>query len=450
MISGISTLESYLARQWIIIGILCLSTHTFANDVLSSDRQYLLGDWNGKRTELSDKGIEFNVAFINEAATNLHGGYNDDSALRSANQWTFGSSFNLEKLWGWENTVAKLAISKRDGQGLSEDRIADPRAKQFSNVQEINGRGQVWRLSQMYLQTSSLDKHLVFKIGRMNMGEDFNSAQCEFQNLTLCGAQVGKTVGNVWYNWPITVWATNIKYSFSPAWTLGIGIYESNAENTKESKGFNLSTDGSKGVVIPVELIWKTKFNELAGTYRFGGFYSTADAKDVLTDKNGQLQTIAANREIHDGKYNLWLVAQQQLTHHAGDDQRGLTAYLSLNMNDQATTQLRGSQQIAFIYKGAFDSRPKDSIGLGIARSQMNKRFRERQNALNEQKQIFNYDDPQFTPLQYNETNVELNYTLNWSPSIMIRPNVQFVHQPGGVKQVDDAWVLGLTTRFTF
>lgn len=230
-------------------------TYIYADEFYSQNRQYLLGDWNGKRNNLSNQGIDFNVSFTNETATNIDGGFNNDSTVRNANQWTFGTTLDLEKLSGWQNTEAKISISKREGRSLSTDRIADPRTRQFSNVQEISGRGPVWRLSQAWIQKGLEDQGLTVKVGRMNMGEDFNSAPCESQNLTLCGAQVGKTVSELWYNWPITVWAANLKYDLNPTSSLSVGVYESNPENTKKSKGFNLSTDGSKGVLIPIEFV---------------------------------------------------------------------------------------------------------------------------------------------------------------------------------------------------
>lgn len=284
----------------------------------------------------------------------------------------------------------------------------------------------------------------------MNMGEDFNSAPCEFQNLTLCGSQVGKTVSELWYNWPITVWAANIKYDLNSASTLALGVYESNPENTKRSKGFNLSTDGSKGVLIPVEWVWRPQPNGLNGIYRFGAFYSTADAIDVLRDAQGEAQLLAQQRQVHSGKYNSWFVAQQQLTQHSDDPKRGLTLFLNLNINDKATSELLGSQQIALQYKGLSDARPNDSIGLGVSRTEVNKQLRARQRLENEINQITDYQNPSYVPIQYDETNVELNYTFNWSPSVMLRPNLQFVHQAGGLKEIKDAWVFGLTTRLNF
>ncbi|RZF50409.1 carbohydrate porin [Acinetobacter halotolerans] len=429
---------------------LTTSTYIYADEFYSQNRQYLLGDWNGKRNNLSDQGIDFNLSFTNETATNIDGGFNDDSTVRNANQWTFGTTLDLEKLSGWQNTQAKISISKRDGRSLSTDRIADPRTGQFSNVQEISGRGPVWRLSQASIQKGFEQQGITVKLGRMNMGEDFNSAPCEFQNLTLCGSQVGKTVSELWYNWPITVWAANIKYDLNSASTLAIGVYESNPENTKRSKGFNLSTDGSKGVLIPVEWVWRPQPNGLNGIYRFGAFYSTADAIDVLRDAQGEAQLLAQQRQVHSGKYNTWFVAQQQLTQHSDDPKRGLTFFLNLNINDKATSELLSSQQIALQYKGLFNARPNDSMGLGLARTEVNKRLRVRQELENKVNQITDYQNPAYVPVQYDETNVELNYTFNWSPSVMFRPNLQFVHQAGGLKEVKDAWVFGLTTRLNF
>lgn len=429
---------------------LTASTYIYADEFYSQNRQYLLGHWNGNRNNLSDQGIDFNLSFTNETATNIDGGFNDDSTVRNANQWTFGTTLDLEKLIDWQNTQAKISISKRDGRSLSTDRIADPRTGQFSNVQEISGRGPVWRLSQASIQKGFEQQGITVKLGRMNMGEDFNSAPCEFQNLTLCGSQVGKTVSELWYNWPITVWAANIKYDVNSASTLAIGVYESNPENTKRSKGFNLSTDGSKGVLIPVEWVWRPQPNGLNGIYRFGAFYSTADAIDVLRDAQGEAQLLAQQRQVHSGKYNSWFVAQQQLTQHSDDPKRGLTLFLNLNINDKATSELLGSQQIALQYKGLFNARPNDSIGLGVSRTEVNKQLRARQRLENEINQITDYQNPAYVPIQYDETNVELNYTFNWSPSVMLRPNLQFVHQAGGLKEIKDAWVFGLTTRLNF
>lgn len=423
------------------------SQFALANEPWSQDRQWLLGDWNGERQQLEQQGYKFTASIMSQAATNLDGGYNDSNTFENAAQLSLGANFDLEKIAGWKDTTASLVVTKRDGNALTLERIKDPRSSQLGNAQEIYGRGKIWRLSQAWVKKGFVDNTVQVKVGRMGMSEDFNSSQCEFQNLLLCGGQLGKSIGSIWYNSPVGVWAINVKYQFAPEWTLGVGVYEVNPDNIKtesNSDGFNLDMNNVKGATIPVELAWKPKlaaFNGLPGEYKVGALYSTAEANDIKTAG-----------KVHDGKQSFWINAQQQLTHKGEDPKRGL--YVSLNgvVNDKATTFVQSTQQLALWYKGPFDSRPNDSIGFGIANYVVNDRAKDKQIATNESRGYYSYDAiaSDYIPIQDDELNVELNYTYQWSPAVMLRPNIQYIHQPAGVKAVDDAWVAGLSVKVNF
>ncbi|MFY6861692.1 carbohydrate porin [Acinetobacter baumannii] len=423
------------------------SQFALANEPWSQDRQWLLGDWNGKRQQLEQQGYKFTASIMSQSATNLDGGYNDSNTFENAAQLSLGANFDLEKIAGWKDTTASLVVTKRDGNALILERIKDPRSSQLGNAQEIYGRGKIWRLSQAWVKKGFVDNTVQVKFGRMGMSEDFNSSQCEFQNLLLCGGQLGKSIGSIWYNSPVGVWATNVKYQFAPEWTLGVGVYEVNLDNIKtesNSDGFNLDMNNVKGATIPVELAWKPKlaaFNGLPGEYKVGALYSTAEANDIKTAG-----------KVHDGKQSFWINAQQQLTNNGQDPKRGL--YVSFNgvVNDKATTFVQSTQQLALWYKGPFDSRPNDSIGFGIANYIVNDRAKDKQIATNESRGYYSYDPiaSDYIPIQDDELNVELNYTYQWSPAVMLRPNIQYIHQPAGVKEVDDAWVAGLSVKVNF
>ncbi|MCG6642640.1 carbohydrate porin [Acinetobacter baumannii] len=423
------------------------SQFALANEPWSQDRQWLLGDWNGKRQQLEQQGYKFTASIMSQSATNLDGGYNDSNTFENAAQLSLGANFDLEKIAGWKDTTASLVVTKRDGNALTLERIKDPRSSQLGNAQEIYGRGKIWRLSQAWVKKGFVDNTVQVKFGRMGMSEDFNSSQCEFQNLLLCGGQLGKSIGSIWYNSPVGVWAANVKYQFAPEWTLGVGVYEVNPDNIKtesNSDGFNLDMNNVKGATIPVELAWKPKlaaFNGLPGEYKVGALYSTAEANDIKTAG-----------KVHDGKQSFWINAQQQLSHAGQDPKRGL--YVSFNgvVNDKATTFVQSTQQLALWYKGPFDSRPNDSIGFGIANYVVNDRAKDKQIATNESRGYYSYDSiaSDYIPIQDDELNVELNYTYQWSPAVMLRPNIQYIHQPAGVKEDDDAWVAGLSVKVNF
>lgn len=425
----------------------CAVQSSFADQPWSPERQWLLGDWNGQRQQLEKEGYKFTASIMSQSATNLDGGYNDDNAFKNAAQLSLGANFDLEKIAGWKDTSASLLITKRDGNALTLDRIKDPRSSALSNSQEIYGRGKIWRLSQAWVKKGFVDNTVQFKIGRMGMSEDFNGSQCEFQNLLLCGGQLGKSIGSIWYNLPVGLWGANVKYQFAPEWTLGVGVYEVNPDNIKTDRnrdGFNLDMDHVKGATIPVELAWRPKlaaFNGLSGEYKIGALYSTAEANDIATVG-----------KVHDGKHSFWLNAQQQLSQTSNDPKRGLYASFNAVLNDKATTAVTSTQQLALWYKGPFDSRPKDSIGFGIANYLVNDRYKDRQIEINQSRGYNQYDAlaADYVPVQRDELNVELNYTYQWSPAVMLRPNLQYIHQPAGVKEVDDAWVAGLSMRVNF
>ena len=423
------------------------SQFALANEPWSQDRQWLLGDWNGERQQLEQQGYKFTASIMSQAATNLDGGYNDNNTFENAAQLSLGVNFDLEKIAGWKDTTASLVVTKRDGNALTLERIKDPRSSQLGNAQEIYGRGKIWRLSQAWIKKGFADNTVQVKVGRMGMSEDFNSSQCEFQNLLLCGGQLGKSIGSIWYNSPVGIWGANVKYQFAPEWTFGIGAYEVNPDNIKtasNSDGFNLDMNNVKGATIPVELAWKPKlalFNGLPGEYKVGALYSTAEANDVKTAG-----------KVHDGKQSFWINAQQQLSHAGQDPKRGLYVTFNGVVNDKATTFVQSTQQLALWYKGPFDSRPNDSIGFGIANYVVNDRAKDKQIATNESRGYYSYDPiaSNYIPIQDDELNIELNYTYQWSPAVMLRPNIQYIHQPAGVKEVDDAWVAGLSVKVNF
>lgn len=423
------------------------SQFALANEPWSQDRQWLLGDWNGERQQLEQQGYKFTASIMSQAATNLDGGYNDNNTFENAAQLSLGANFDLEKITGWKDTTASLVVTKRDGNALTLERIKDPRSSQLGNAQEIYGRGKIWRLSQAWIKKGFADNTVQVKVGRMGMSEDFNSSQCEFQNLLLCGGQLGKSIGSIWYNSPVGIWGANVKYQFAPEWTFGIGAYEVNPDNIKtasNSDGFNLDMNNVKGATIPVELAWKPKlalFNGLPGEYKVGALYSTAEANDVKTAS-----------KVHDGKQSFWINAQQQLSHAGQDPKRGLYVTFNGVVNDKATTFVQSTQQLALWYKGPFDSRPNDSIGFGIANYVVNDRAKDKQIATNESRGYYSYDPiaSNYIPLQDDELNIELNYTYQWSPAVMLRPNIQYIHQPAGVKEIDDAWVAGLSVKVNF
>lgn len=421
-----------------------------AADAFDPNAGGMTGDWGGLRTDWLDRGFDVKLEYVGEGASNFDGGYDDDLTARWTSQFMVGLDVDLNKVLGWENSQFVVSITERNGHNITNDRITDPRVGGYSSAQEVWGRGQTWRLTQLWLSKAFFDGALDIKAGRFGVGEEFNSFECAFQNLAFCGSQVGNWE-NHWYNWPISQWATRIKYGFSNTFFVQIGAFEQNPTLLETGNGFKLNGSGGDGTLIPVELVWTPEVNGLPGEYRLGYYYSTADANDVFEDEAGN--SAAATGSIYDrhsGKQGAWIVATQQLTAHNGDPSRGLSVFANVTVHDKDVNQVANSIQAGLTYKGPFDARPKDDIGIGIARIQTNKDYRDNQRAVNAAAGATDYDDPAFTPLQYSEYDAELYYGVHVTNWLTVRPNIQYIRHPGGVREVDNAVIGGLKVQAVF
>lgn len=439
-----------LAGQLSVLGALALVGNAQADDAFAANSKYMTGDWGGLRSELENKGYTISAEYVGEMGSNIKGGYDKDKTARYADQFAFGLDMDLQKILGWHDAEFKLAVTERSGRNISNDRLGDPRVGTISSSQEVWGRGQTWRLTQMWYKQKFFDGALDIKLGRFGEGEDFNSFPCDFQNLTLCGSQVGNYV-NTWYNWPISQWAARVKYNITPELYAQVGIYMQDADNLDKHNGFTLATSGSQGNVVPVELVWSPMVNKLPGEYRIGYYRSTPDANDLYEAQNGQPQAVVGgNFKKHDDKHGWWIVAQQQLTSVGGDASRGLSIFGNLTVHDKATNFVDNYQQIGLVFKGPFDARPKDDIGVGVARIHVNDNATDNARLLNQLSGITDYDNPGYVPVQKTEYNSEIYYGVHVTDWLTIRPNLQFVKHPGGVDEVDNAVVAGIKIQSKF
>ena len=422
------------------------ASSVYADEAFSADSKWMTGDWGGERTRLIEQGIDIKADYVGEVGANLHGGYNDDKTARYSDQFGLGVALDLQKLWGWDNTQAKIQLTNRNGQNISNDRVGDPRAGTLSSSQEVYGRGHMVRLTQLWIQHQFLDGKLDVKAGYFGEGEDFNTFPCEFQNLAFCGSQVGNWATNLWYNWPVSQAALRVKYNITPELYAQIGAYNQNPSQLEHGNGFKLSGSGTKGTVLPVELVWSPKVNDLPGEYRVGYYKSTAPADDVKVNITNDGQ----DYRVRDSKHGYWFVVQQQLTSHNGDASRGLHIAANATFHDKQTNIVDNYQSLMFVYKGPFDARPKDDIGIGAARIHVNDDVKKSAELINASIGATDYSDPLYTPLRNTEYNYELNYGFHVTNWLTVRPNLQYITHPGGVDQVDNALVAGRKIQSTF
>jgi porin len=369
-------------------------------------------EWGGLRSYLRDRGIDVRVGYVSETVTNVQGG--DEELWRYADQWTFATALDLEKLLGWDQAQFKITITDRNGRNLS----SDAHLGSLQEVQEIYGRGQTWHWTQFSFNQKYLDGRLDWKIGRLVGGEDFADFSCEFVNLALCGPPPGNMAVNYWYNWPVSQWATRLKASLKGFGYVQAGVYEANPQYLLTRAGLNLGDPGhATGVLVPVEIGWTPVFRDgLGGIYKFGGWYNSSRTTDPVDGR------------LHDGEYGEYVNFLQRLTAPAGPaSKRGLSAFLNSTSADRRTSILDNQSALGLIYIGPTSSREHDVIGIALGRTHVNPRI-----ARN------------LSPARGSEWVGEIFYGVAIDRWLELRPDIQYVYQPGGISRATDDVIVGL------
>lgn len=403
---------------------------------------WLTGDWGGVRTRLIDRGVDLQFSATSEIAYNPAGGARPGIAY--AGQATFGATFNLDRLIGLHDAQIQVTYTSRTGQDL----VANAQLNTLQLVQEVYGRGQTVRLTQFWFDQKYFDGLLDWKVGRATIGEDFANFSCDFQNLTFCGSDPGNIVGGYIYNWPISQWGTRLKVALNGFGYVQAGLYDQN----EQYLGYNdkllpVFYPDSTGVLVPAEVAWEPTFGpaKLPGKYKVGGWYSTSPADDVLLDVNGNVRALTGLPPMqHRGRYGGYINFEQQITRTATDNPvGGLRLFLNAVQADTATSGLDRQMAVGAIYTGPFSERPNDSIAFAVGTTHVNTRVAYGQS-------LQNWTGAGPVPIRNSEYVFELYYTLVPTNGVYIRPNIQYVHTPGGTSQNGDIIILGLKSQIFF
>lgn len=137
--------------------------------------------------------------------------------------------------------------------------------------------------------------------------------------------------------------------------------------------------------------------------------------------------TLAEGKAASHGVY---LLVEQDLAGQA--DQPGhWRAFARAGLSDGRTTPFAGGFQFGLTGRGIVPARPDSQLSIGVASADLSTPYRRA--------------NPAGQPgLTGSEGMVELTYSDRIAPFLTLQPDVQYVRRPGGLRDVDDALVLGL------
>lgn len=411
----------------------------------------MLGDMLGIRPILENHGFHYQLGYLSESAYNAGGGYNHDKKLAYIDQFSLTFTQDLEMYTGIPDAAIEGNIVNRNhNDNLTSERTQDPRVGFNDIAQESWGGQSITRLGWLTFGRSFDDRKLHWRIGMMNKNQDFDQIiPCDFQLLSQCG---GKSANSMtWFNWNKHYWGTTFQYKLTPELTLKTGIMEQNPDASDRKYAWSGSLKGARGILLPMEAELKTKVNGLPGIYNFGLLYTNSKQQDL---SEGKSQSVGATDpegyRTHSDTWFMYTGFNQQVTTRGDDANRGMSVSYSLGLGDQRSNYIHHTQAASMRYRGLFDARPDDWLGFGVTYIKMSDHYRKNQENLNDYYQVDDYGNPLYTPLAGHSVNADLYYQIKVRSWLILQPDLQYWHRPGGVAETQDAWVTGLKAIVTF
>lgn len=430
--------------------------NTWNNVVLGYDKpvtEPLLGDMWGIRSDLKEHGFTFRLAYLTESGYNISGGYDHNEHYAFVDDTALTFTQNLEMYTGIPDAkIDGNIVNRNHDDDLTSKRLIDTRISRNDQAQEAYSGGQsITRLGWLTFSRSFLDKKLNWRIGLMNKNQDFDQiVNCDFQLISLCGGKSAKS--GLWYNWNVHTWGTAFQYKVTPEVTFKTGILEYNPTANQRSHAWSWSTQGSKGFLLPVEVLWRTtKINGLPGAYNLGVLFTNGERNDLY---DGRSQQSGVNDpqgyKTHDHTWYLYTSVNQQLTTVDGNANRGLSVSNSFALADQRTMYFKYVNSSAIRYRGLLASRPDDMLAFGITLIEPSEHFKRRQNEINRINGITDVNDPSWAPVPERSLTYSLYYRIQATPWLAIQPELQYWYRPSGLTETQDAIVGALKTTITF
>ena len=423
----------------------------------------LLGDFgHGERSKLVDRGLTLNGHLTTEFAANLSGGvplggnaHQRGTAL--ATEFGFGFDADFNKIVAGSGAgILHFLLTTRFGSNLSSQAIGN-----VVSVQEIYGDGQTTRITYLDYEQPLLKNRLNLRFGKYNQQGDFiagstywgGNLYCFYQNNNICGTPAGipnnngvvpsGSEGYVYY--PSSQWGARLKVNLTNDLYVQGAAIQGNPLVNNPNGGLYLGFNGGVGTELPLEVgaTLRNRAGDLTGNVRIGGYYDTSNVADYasraigsltltplettaagLASNTAALATIASN-DVR-GRSGAYVQMDHIIQGGSGAGKAGTAFFASFEYSDPQTSLFSTMLDFGVVRHGTFPGRTDDTIAAGFASDDYNVRLQRLEATL--QQQGF------AVPSTVQEQVLELTYGYRATSWFVLRPGLQMVLNPGGVK----------------
>ncbi len=401
---------------------LILQTDTFAKGWL--DQQYMTGNWGGHREKLHDRGFTPFANFHMSVLGNPAGGIS--KGLEYSGQLIAGVEFDLEKIIKIKGLSFIASGTWISGSSLSQEHIGNifSVSDVFNLPVGLTFSSDSFRLYQLMFQQKLFEDQVLLSFGRLAIGDSFATMDIldNFTN-TAFNANPGAIKFNIpsFTVDPFSNWGARIRYTPSEKYYFMGGVYSANPDVANlDNSGLDFSFDG--GALFLAEFAYSPNQKDtdtgLPGDYKIGGYFDSTEIAE-LSDPNVEVSN----------NYGIYALFQQMIYLERRSSDEGLSVFSTVAFAPkEEVNTFPFFYSGGFGYKGLLPSRGKDTTVIGLLVG-------------------FFSDD---LPGQNYEMIVELSYNIHVAKWLAVQPDIQYVINPNGTDDIDNALVMGVRIEADF
>jgi len=399
---------------FIALTIILLSRPTRAQTTDPTPIDYstrLTGDWSGYRRQLADKGIDLQLSFVADGTKNLTGGL-DTAGTASRTLVDLRLTLDTQPLVGLAGGTVYLDFQTTQGKNASDHLTGDLQG--IDNLDAVPGAADQNRtqLSQLWYQQSLWDDKLQLKFGKADVNADFDhldSAQ-EFIHQSYGSSATLFTLPT----YPDPAIGLSVFFEPQPDWRFAFGIHDGSLADDIPTGELGPAPyfhhTGDVFLMAEIDKSWSEK--TLPGRAGVGGWYST----NSFTRLDGHQA---------DGTGGPYALFEQTLWR---SNPQSLTLFLMYGYGDPSILPYDHNLGAGLAFTGPIPARKDDVVGVGI--------------------QAIHFSDDYNATADY-EIDYELFYRIQLTPWFYVKPDVQYIQNPGG-QGTPDALAVTLRAQIDF
>jgi len=390
------------------------------------ERETLTGNWFGLGDPLAEHGIMLSFGLTQVYQRNVHGGLSTHRRTGEySGSYDLELDLDLEALAGlgggsiygsaegsWRDGVDPVSVGTFSGAGVNAD---------AGGKREID-------VTQLYYEQALFDGALKIRLGKLGLTGGFECRGCPvtFDGNSFANDETNQFLNDALVNNPTIPFPENglgaVVY-LQPAawWYVGAGVGDAQAD-VRET-GFRTAFHDEDYFFYIFETGVAPEIpsgkGALPGAYRVGLWY----------DPQPKTSFTSGRTKRDDTGFYLSFDQVALRENDAEDDTQGLGIFWRYGLCSDRVNPAKSFFSGGARYQGLIPARDDDVLGIGVAHSRTS-------------------NGAGLTASS--ETAVEAYYNAQVAGWLNVTPSIQYVENPGGLRAVDDAVVLGLRMQMAF